>query len=235
MAFQLSPGVNVTERDLTTIVPSVATTSAGFVGLFEWGPVGLPVLVSTVQEYGALFGLPRDGNYEYWFTGYNYLGYGNNLKIVRCVDETVAKNATPGGLTAALVKVPSNAESVVVGTNGAFVGRYAGELGNSLWVEMCGGATAVGSAGVSVELVASRGATWLYATNKDGKVLFSGMLRIGSLEIFIQPEQVNLRVGNAGAVDISVNGEDVGSIGANDEVVNLTYNADQLNKVRSAQ
>ena len=86
--------------------------------------------------------------------------------------------------------------------------------------------TAVGSAGVSVELVASRGATWLYATNKDGKVLFSGMLRIGSLEIFIQPEQVNLRVGNAGAVDISVNGEDVGSIGANDEVVNLTYNAD---------
>ena len=52
------------------------------------------------------------------------------------------------------------------------------------------------------------------------------MLRIGSLEIFIQPEQVNLRVGNAGAVDISVNGEDVGSIGANDEVVNLTYNAD---------
>ena len=86
--------------------------------------------------------------------------------------------------------------------------------------------TAVGPAGVNVELVASRGATWLYATNQDGKVLFSGMLRIGSLEIFIQPEQVNLRVGNAGAVDISVNGEDVGSIGANDEVVNLTYNAD---------
>ena len=86
--------------------------------------------------------------------------------------------------------------------------------------------TAVGSAGVSVELVASRGATWLYATNKDGKVLFSGMLRMGYSKNFIQPEQVNLRVGNAGGVDISVNGEDVGSIGANDEVVNLTYNAD---------
>ncbi|NBV66525.1 MAG: DUF4115 domain-containing protein, partial [Actinobacteria bacterium] len=31
--------------------------------------------------------------------------------------------------------------------------------------------------------------------------------------------------GNAGGVDISVNGEDVGSIGADREVVNLTYNA----------
>lgn len=38
MAFQLSPGVNVTEKDLTTIVPTVATTAAGMAGLFEWGP-----------------------------------------------------------------------------------------------------------------------------------------------------------------------------------------------------
>ena len=149
MAFQLSPGVNVTERDLTTIVPSVATTSACFAGLFEWGPVGLPVLVGTVQEYGALYGLPRDGNYEYWFTAYNYLGYGNNLKIVRCVDENAAKNSTPGSLGSTLIKTPSNAESVVVGTNGAFAARYAGELGNSLWVDMCGGATSVGSAGAT--------------------------------------------------------------------------------------
>ena len=80
--------------------------------------------------------------------------------------------------------------------------------------------------GVNIELVASRGATWLYATNEDGKVLFSGMIRQGNSKNFIQPEQVNLRVGNAGGVDISVNGKNVGSIGANGEVVNLTYNAD---------
>ena len=86
--------------------------------------------------------------------------------------------------------------------------------------------TAIGPAGVNIELVASRGTTWLYATNEDGKVLFSGMIRKGNSKNFIQPEQVNLRVGNAGGVDISVNGENVGSVGANDEVVNLTYNAD---------
>ena len=86
--------------------------------------------------------------------------------------------------------------------------------------------TVSGPAGVNIELVASRGATWLYVTNEDGKVLFSGLLRMGYSKNFIQPEQVNLRVGNAGGVDISVNGRDVGSIGANREVVNLTYNAD---------
>jgi cytoskeletal protein RodZ len=80
--------------------------------------------------------------------------------------------------------------------------------------------------GVNVELVASRGTTWLLATNENGEVLFSGQVRQGSSKSFSEATQVNLRVGNAGGVDISVNGKDVGSIGVNREVVNLTYNAD---------
>jgi cytoskeletal protein RodZ len=80
--------------------------------------------------------------------------------------------------------------------------------------------------GVTVELVASRGTTWLYATNENGEVLFSGQVRQGSSKSFSEAAQVNLRVGNAGGVDISVNGVNVGPLGANGEVVNLTYNAD---------
>ena len=80
--------------------------------------------------------------------------------------------------------------------------------------------------GVNVELVASRGTTWLYATNENGEVLFSGQVRQGATKTFNAAKQVNLRVGNAGGVDISVNGKDVGSIGADREVANLTYNAD---------
>ena len=82
------------------------------------------------------------------------------------------------------------------------------------------------SGGVDVELVASRGTTWLLATNENGEVLFSGQVRQGFSKSFSEATQVNLRVGNAGGADISVNGKDVGSIGANGEVVNLTYNAD---------
>jgi cytoskeletal protein RodZ len=80
--------------------------------------------------------------------------------------------------------------------------------------------------GVTVELVASRGTTWLYATNENETQIFSGQIRKGDSKRFSEAKQVNLRVGNAGGVDISVNGKSVGSIGATGEVVNLTYNAD---------
>lgn len=150
MAFQLSPGVNVTEKDLTTIVPTVATTAAGMAGLFEWGPVGLPVTISSVQELGTLFGMPRDGNAEWWFTSYNYLGYGSNLKVVRHVDDTVAKNATMGTKTPVLVKTVDGAPSAgTVATNGLFAGRYPGELGNSLWVDVCGSSITGSGAGAT--------------------------------------------------------------------------------------
>ncbi len=92
--------------------------------------------------------------------------------------------------------------------------------------EVSESASPVIAGGVNVELVASRGTTWLYATNENGKVLFSGQIRKGTSKTFSEAKQVNLRVGNAGGVDISVNGKDVGSIGANREVANLTYNAD---------
>ena len=68
MAFQLSPGVNVTERDLTTIVPAVATTNAAFAGLFSWGPANKVVLIDSENNLVKLFGLPDNDNFEYFFS-----------------------------------------------------------------------------------------------------------------------------------------------------------------------
>lgn len=143
MAFQLSPGVAVTERDLTTIVPTVATTNAGMAGLFEWGPAEKIVIVSSVQELSAEFGLPRDGNYQWWFTAANYLGYGNNLRIVRTVADAAtnasAKAADPSN---SYVKLndPEDAEMISsTSTSFEFIARYPGSLGNSLKIQVCGG------------------------------------------------------------------------------------------------
>jgi cytoskeletal protein RodZ len=79
---------------------------------------------------------------------------------------------------------------------------------------------------VTVDIRATRGTTWLFASDENGTQIFSGQIRKGDSKRFIEEKQVNLRVGNAGGVDISVNGKSVGSIGADAEVVNLTYNAD---------
>ena len=39
MAFQVSPGVSVTEKDLTNVVPAVSTSSGGIVITAEKGPI----------------------------------------------------------------------------------------------------------------------------------------------------------------------------------------------------
>ena len=83
MAFQLSAGVNVSEIDLTTIVPSVATSIGAFAGPFAWGPAGEIITISDEIRLAATFGNPNSTNYEYWFSAANFLAYSNNLKIVR--------------------------------------------------------------------------------------------------------------------------------------------------------
>ncbi len=96
MAFQLSPGVDVKEIDLTAIIPAVSTTKAGFAGLFNWGPLEQRITVTSEQDLVRRFQNPDNINYPFWFTAANYLGYSNNLAVVRVVDQSSAKNAASG-------------------------------------------------------------------------------------------------------------------------------------------
>ena len=57
MAFPVSPDVNVTEVDLTTIAPSVATTTGAIAGVFNWGPIGERVSIATESDLVTFFGL----------------------------------------------------------------------------------------------------------------------------------------------------------------------------------
>ena len=58
MPFQVSPGVNVSEIDLTTVVPAVSTTEGAFAGVFRWGPIGQKVLVDSELSLVSRFGRP---------------------------------------------------------------------------------------------------------------------------------------------------------------------------------
>ena len=92
MAFQMSPGVLVTEKDLTSIVPAVSTSVGAAAGAFTWGPVMDPVTVSSENVLVQRFGKPEDGNAQDWFTAANFLSYTNNLLLVR-TDTTNQRNA----------------------------------------------------------------------------------------------------------------------------------------------
>jgi phage tail sheath protein FI len=137
MAFQLSAGINVSEIDLTTVVPSVSTSTGAFAGKFSWGPVNEIVTISDEVRLAQRFGRPTNSNYEYWFSAANFLAYSNNLKVVR-VAGSGTLNATAAN---AGVLIENSTDYIInhsagANTNGAFAAKYAGDLGNSIRIEM---------------------------------------------------------------------------------------------------
>ena len=147
MAFQLSPGVNVSEIDLTTIVPSVATSIGAFAGQFAWGPVGEVITVSDEVRLVDRFGKPDSVNYEYWFSAANFLAYSNNLKVVRAANTTTTLNATANG-TGVLIKNQDDYldnYSTSDSGRGIVTAKYAGALGNTLRVSICASSAAFSS------------------------------------------------------------------------------------------
>ena len=97
MASQISPGVIVKERDLTTgtVVNSAATTAA-VVSSFQKGPVGEITTISSQRELIDTFGSPGDSNADDFFVASEFLNYGGRLGVVRA--ETGAVNAGAGAI-----------------------------------------------------------------------------------------------------------------------------------------
>jgi len=137
MAFQLSPGVLVRERDLTNVVPAVATTIGGLVGDFAWGPVHEITRIDSENNLVERFGRPSTTTFYDFMTAGSFLAYGSNLLTVREVG-ALAKNSVSTG-TAVLIKNEDHSnEQYASGTNsvGPWAAKYAGTLGNSIKIEM---------------------------------------------------------------------------------------------------
>jgi hypothetical protein len=153
MPFQLSPGVNVTEIDLTTVVPAVATSDGAIAGVFNWGPVGERMLIDSEQKLVSVFGKPNSNNAETWFTAANFLSYSNRLYVARAANTT----STDGSIGAHNAMAydptlsPSSSdviESVVKNSvdyenrdtpfpeSVFFVAKYPGAVGNSLKISV---------------------------------------------------------------------------------------------------
>lgn len=146
MAFQVSPGVQVNEIDLTNVVPAVSTSIGGFTGAFNWGPAEEIRTVSSEKELAETFGTPNDTTAKSFFTAASFLKYANTLKVVRVVAAT-ARNATSGnsGTSGLLIKNREQYDNLYAGgsaTVGVFGARCPGVLGNSLKVEVCSSSTA---------------------------------------------------------------------------------------------
>ena len=139
MPFQVSPGVNISEIDLTTVIPAVSTSTGAIAGRFDWGPVDLRVLVDSEETLTRQFYKPNSNTAATYFTAANFLAYGNALFVVRVKNE--ANNATSSGNTSVRILNDDDYENnFSTGTGGSatsWVAKYPGALGNSLKVSIC--------------------------------------------------------------------------------------------------
>ena len=80
--------------------------------------------------------------------------------------------------------------------------------------------------GVEVIIEAARAKSWLFVSDAAGRTLFSGQVSRGAVKSFSSDSQLNLKVGNAGGVDLKVNGKKVEVLGVDGEVVSVSYGVD---------
>jgi phage tail sheath protein FI len=171
MAFQVSPGVLVQERDLTRVIPAVSTSIGAVAGQFAKGPVDEIVAISSEQELVDTFGKPDSSTFEYFFSAANFLQYSNALRVVRATNSSLL-NATSNG-TGLLVKNNddyTNNYATGQASVGTFAARSAGAWGNNLLVSTCPSATAYEQEGVTTvnDSATSVGDTTVVLTDSSG-------------------------------------------------------------------
>ena len=143
MAFQVSPGVLVQEKDLTRIIPAVSTSIGAVAFQATQGPLDEIVSISSEQELVSKFGKPNSTTFEGFFTAANFLAYSNSLRVVRVQNSSVS-NATESGSTFVIKNTTDYQDNYADGSAsvGLWAARTAGAWGNSLSISTCPSATA---------------------------------------------------------------------------------------------
>ena len=168
-----SPAITVKEVDLSGFVPNVQSTTGAFVGNFRWGPAKKATLVDTEATLAEKFGSPTTTGAVDFLSAAQFLRYSSAMFVVRELT-SAAKNATSSSTVVTNVNNRDHWDEVKSAfgadsgdTNvGAWIGKWAGALGNSLKAEIC---TAAGFAAWAYkgEFDAAPG-TSAYATARGG-------------------------------------------------------------------
>ena len=223
MAFQVSPGVNVSEIDLTTIVPAVSTTEGGIAGHFRWGPVQQRVLVDNEDTLYRQFHNPNANTAADFFTAASFLGYGNKLYVVRVINESGstsnARNAITNSANTLNTVVKNRDDYELNYSNGItgvgpFIAKYPGELGNTLRFSICPTANAWNST-LTGTLAFTNNNTTVTGTG----TLFNTQLVVGDI-LLAGPDKTEVRVASiSGNSSLTLQGKYIGNTVASQSTV----------------
>ena len=137
-----SPAVTIKEIDVTGVVPNVQTSTGATVGNFGWGPVGVATLVSDETGLVSAFSAPTDDNTVDFHSAAYFLRYSNSLYVVREQDSdavnALAQHSTLNLNVQTLNSLDAFENVSVDSSDGAFIAKYPGALGNSIKVSVVG-------------------------------------------------------------------------------------------------
>jgi phage tail sheath protein FI len=207
MPFQISPGVNVSEIDLTTIIPAVSSTTGAFAGHFSWGPVGIRVLTDSEDTLVNNFSKPGGNTAVDFFTAANFLSYGNALYLTRVVrdantgsrstDINTARNAVSNNSLNTNIVIKNSDDyyqnySTGIISAGLWTAKYPGAAGNNIRVSICASANAFQS-NVAGTLTFANGSTSVAASANQITLLSVGDILLAG------PESVEVQIASLGA------------------------------------
>ncbi|MDP7367275.1 MAG: hypothetical protein QGH83_08440, partial [Candidatus Pacebacteria bacterium] len=145
MAFQVSPGVNVTEIDKTERVSPAVTSDAAIAAGFKWGPVDKITTITSERDLVAEYGKPDNDTAANWLTASSFLAYGGTLQVIRTAG-TDAKNGATSTTYPATGTV-----SILQAGDGYSVATVGGGAGTNL-VAVGTTVDQVGGAGLQVDI-----------------------------------------------------------------------------------
>lgn len=109
----LSPGIRISEKDLSYVTAQQSFHRAGLVGFASKGPINQPTLISSIRQLTATFGNPHpeSGDPYMIYAAKQYLLVASELFVVRVADNDPVSDEQA---TTASVDVPAAGEVVKV-------------------------------------------------------------------------------------------------------------------------
>jgi hypothetical protein len=76
---------------------------------------------------------------------------------------------------------------------------------------------------VEVVIAATGETSWIRVTGSGGDLLFEGLVEQGETQTYTDDELITVLMGNAGGLELEVNGVDIGSPGETGDVVTQEF------------
>jgi len=183
MAFQVSPGVNVSEIDATNVVPAVSTSDAGFAAAFVWGPADKITTITSEVDLVNTFGKPDSDTQTNWYTAASFLAYAGSLQIVRSLG--AASYNSSDGTAAATEGVIVDFETTITSGGNSYTDQNTESLTGGTGSGATGEITAVDGVITAITIVAggtgyNSGDVLAVATGAGGTVTVETVTALGT-------------------------------------------------------